>query len=65
MRNMTNKCIIYRYVHLLHINRAAPYVLKPPIVAIYREVFFEGYITQNSKTMQYTNIKSEVFNKSL
>jgi len=27
------------------VNSVAPYMLRPPIVAIFREVFFEGYIT--------------------
>jgi hypothetical protein len=31
------------------INSVAYYMFRPPIVAIFREVFFEGYIKQNAK----------------
>jgi hypothetical protein len=44
IRNETNKCI-YRCVNLLHYNIVAYYMFQPPIVAIFRVVFFEGYIT--------------------
>jgi hypothetical protein len=44
MINMTDKCI-YRYVNLLLTDGTASYMLQPPIVAIFREVFFEGYTT--------------------
>jgi len=49
MRNKPNKCI-YKYVNLLYKQRS-PYVFRPHIVVIFREVLFEGYITQNAKTM--------------
>jgi len=44
MRNKTNKCIL-KYVNYGIINSTASYMFQPPIVAIFREVFFEGYIT--------------------
>jgi len=37
------------------INSVASYMFRLPIVAIFREVFFERYVTQNAK--QVTNIK--------
>jgi hypothetical protein len=35
---------IYRYVNLPYINNVAPDMFRPPIVANFREVFFDGYI---------------------
>jgi hypothetical protein len=47
MRNKTNK-----FIHKFYfINSVAAYNFRPPIVAIFREVFFEGYITYNVKTI--------------
>ena len=33
------------------INSVAFYMFRPPIVTFFREVFFEGCITQNIKTI--------------
>ena len=45
MRNVTNQCI-YRYVNLFYYKqRIACYVFRPPIMLIFRDVFFAGYIT--------------------
>jgi len=33
------------------------YIFRLPIVAIFREVFFEEYIKQNVKIIYFTNIK--------
>jgi hypothetical protein len=33
------------------INKVASYVFRPPIVAIFREMVCEGYITKNVKTI--------------
>jgi hypothetical protein len=48
--NMTNNCI-YRYVHLFIINSnsIAFYMFRAPIVTVFREVFFEGCVTENVK----------------
>ena len=34
------------YIYCI-INSIASYMFWPPIMAVYREVLFEGYITQN------------------
>jgi len=47
MRNKTNKSI-HKFCF---INSVASYMFWPHIVAIFREVFFEGYITYNVKTI--------------
>jgi hypothetical protein len=39
------------------ISSVASYMFRPPIVAIFREVFFEGYITWNVKIIYFVNIK--------
>ena len=31
-------------------HREPPYMIQPPIMAIFMEVFFEGYIAKNIKT---------------
>jgi len=46
MGNMTSRWI-YRYVNYCIINSVACYMFRPSIVAIFREVFFERYITYN------------------
>jgi len=46
MRNTTNKCI-YRYVQYIYFitKNVALYMFRSPVAAIFREVFFQGYIT--------------------
>jgi hypothetical protein len=47
MGNKTNK-----FIHkFCFINNIASYVFLPPILAIFKEVFFEVYITHNVKTI--------------
>jgi hypothetical protein len=42
-------------------NSLACYMFQPPIVAIFRKVFFEEYITQNVKTIYKYKIPIKVF----
>jgi len=44
MRNNTNKCT-YENGNLLFIKSVAFYMFRPPIVAVFRAVLFEGYIS--------------------
>jgi hypothetical protein len=48
--NTTNNCI-YRYVNLFIINSnsIAFYMFRASIVTFFREVFFEGCVTENVK----------------
>ena len=41
---MENKCI-YRYVYLMHYKQLSPLHVSAAYLAIFREVFFEVYIT--------------------
>jgi len=52
MRKKTIK-YIYRYVDLLYYNNVSCYMFRPLIVAIFREVFLEGCVTQNKSTYLY------------
>jgi len=49
------------YIYYTKIS-VASYMFRPSIVAIFREVFFEGYIAQNVK--KYTDNKKFILNKN-
>ena len=58
MRNKTNRCM-YWYVDVLWHKQRGLLHVSASYCSIFREVFFEGYITKNIKT-----IKCNIYNKS-
>jgi len=48
MGNTNNKWI-HRNVNVLYYKRSGLCMFRPPIVAIFREMFIEGYFTYNGK----------------
>ena len=57
MRNKSNKCL-HKYVNLYcSINSVDSYI-RPPIVATFKDVLFEGHITYSVKTIYKYNMFS-------
>ena len=45
MRNKINKCL-HKYINLCcSVNSVASYIFRPPIMATFKDVLFEGNIT--------------------